>query len=81
MRRRCVQKERRSLALSNIFLPPGAVTDSKPQIRGFKDSTGPHAAKPGTITSIMTQVLKHIIFLSLAAIPSKQPPTFNNGTR
>ncbi len=65
MRSRCVQRGRRSLALSNIPLPLGVITDSEPLISGFKDSTGPHTAKPRTFTPIMTQVLKHIIFVHL----------------
>lgn len=54
-----------SLALSNICPPLGVITDREPLIGGFKASTGHDH-------TVMTQVIKHIIFCSLS-----QPPTSN----
>lgn len=51
--------------LSNICLPLGVITDREPLIGGFKASTGRDH-------TVMTQVIKHIIFCSLS-----QPPTSN----
>ncbi len=59
MRSRCVQKRRGSLALSNILLPLGVITDDEPLIRGFTDSTGPHTAMLGQSHHNDTSITTH----------------------
>lgn len=49
--------------LSNICLPLGVITDREPLIGGFKASTGRDH-------TVMTQVIKHIIFCSLSQLPT-----------
>lgn len=62
--------EREKVLGTEQYLPLDVNTESQPLICSFKDSTGPHTAKP----DIMKKVLKHIIFLPDYNI--RTPPLF-----